>query len=171
MMQRSTWCRIFCFPEEVSEWKSNRKFVKLSKHFVYFSIFFVSVILFEHFFSTWCNNISWQGGRNLSSSLRNSAAAVHGSLVFSFQHSGILFPKLFWPTVRKKCFVIEKNFWNSKLKVFLNSERFLKQNAFLTCSWRFLKHKLGKISVIQKPTGKVRKGPFFNAMPFSTASS
>ena len=30
---------------------------------------------------------------------------------------GILLPKLFWPTVRKKnVLVIEKNFWNSRLK-------------------------------------------------------
>ena len=27
--------------------------------------------------------------------------------------NGILFPKLFWPSVRKKCF----DFWNSRLKV------------------------------------------------------
>ena len=31
--------------------------------------------------------------------------------------NGILLPKLFWPTVRKKIvLVIEKNFWNSRLK-------------------------------------------------------
>ena len=30
--------------------------------------------------------------------------------------NGILLPKLFWPTVRKNCFLNEKNFWNSRLK-------------------------------------------------------
>ena len=30
--------------------------------------------------------------------------------------NGILLPKLFWPTVRKIILVIEKNFWNSRLK-------------------------------------------------------
>jgi hypothetical protein len=30
---------------------------------------------------------------------------------------GILLPKLFWPTVRKNVLVIEKNFWNLRLKV------------------------------------------------------
>ena len=30
--------------------------------------------------------------------------------------NGILLPKLFWPTVRKIVLVIEKNFWNSRLK-------------------------------------------------------
>ena len=37
----------------------------------------------------------------------------HWSLYDRFS---ILLPKLFWPTVRKNCFVIEKNFWNSRLK-------------------------------------------------------
>ena len=41
--------------------------------------------------------------------------------------NGILLPKLFWPTVRKKnVLVIEKNFGNLRLKA---------EN--LTCSWRF----------------------------------
>ena len=31
-------------------------------------------------------------------------------------YNGILLPKLFWPTVRKNVIVIEKNFWNSRLK-------------------------------------------------------
>ena len=30
--------------------------------------------------------------------------------------NGILLPKLFWPPVRKKVLVIEKNYWNSRLK-------------------------------------------------------
>ena len=46
--------------------------------------------------------------------------------------NGILLPKLFWPTVRKIVLVIEKNFWNSRLKaenlqktrtIYSNSER------------------------------------------------
>ena len=31
-----------------------------------------------------------------------------------FEGNGILLPKLFWPTVKKECSVIEKNFWNSR---------------------------------------------------------
>ena len=30
--------------------------------------------------------------------------------------NGILLSKLFWPTVRKIVLVVEKNFWNSRLK-------------------------------------------------------
>ena len=30
--------------------------------------------------------------------------------------NGILLPELFWPTLRKNVLVIEKNFWNSRLK-------------------------------------------------------
>ena len=32
------------------------------------------------------------------------------------QNYGIFFQKLFWTTVRKNILVIEKNFWNSRLK-------------------------------------------------------
>ena len=68
-------------------------------------------------------------------------------MVFCFQNCS----NLLW---EKIVLVIEKNFWNSRLKAenlqkfetawtfFSNSERsalFLKQNAFLTCSWRFLR--------------------------------
>ena len=69
--------------------------------------------------------------------------------------NGILLPKLSWPTVRKIVLVIEKSFWNSRLKawefakileitrtIYSNSERseqFLVTGwFFLTCSWRFL---------------------------------
>ena len=49
------------------------------------------------------------------------------------------------------------------------SEQYLKQNAFFTCSWRFLisnkleqlKFKLDKIIGIKKHAGKVRKSNFF----------
>ena len=77
--------------------------------------------------------------------------------IFLFLKNGILFQKLFWPTVRKK----KMFYWSRKTfktlvhqpqicKIFeitiyrtihSNSERwvkFLKQNAFLTCSWIFL---------------------------------
>ena len=37
--------------------------------------------------------------------------------------NGILLPKLFWPTARKNVLVIEKNFWNSRLKA-ENSQNF-----------------------------------------------
>ena len=65
---------------------------------------------------------------------------------YSFEdRNGILLPKLFWPTVRKNVQVIEKNFWKVfeiPRTIYSNSERsdqFLKQNAFLTCSWRFIR--------------------------------
>jgi hypothetical protein len=69
---------------------------------------------------------------------------------------GILFPKLFWPTVRKNSpeqFIqtvkVHNNFWDRMF--------------FFNCSWKFLRPntleqvKLEKIMAIQKPTGKVRK--------------
>ena len=76
--------------------------------------------------------------------------------------NGVLLPKLFWPTVRKKnVLVIEKNFWNSRLKaenlkffeitrtIYSSSERseqFLVTECFLTCSWKFLiSNKLEKL--------------------------
>ena len=34
----------------------------------------------------------------------------------SWHRIGIFLPKLFWPTVRKKILMIQKNFWNSRLK-------------------------------------------------------
>ena len=34
----------------------------------------------------------------------------------SVKINGILLPKLFWSTLRKKCLVIVKNFWNLRLK-------------------------------------------------------
>ena len=40
----------------------------------------------------------------------------HIIFVTSCMKNGILLPKLFWPTVRKNCLVIEENFWNSRLK-------------------------------------------------------
>ena len=66
------------------------------------------------------------------------------------RNNSILFPKLFWPTVRKKMFYwlrktlkFEAEGWAYfKKKKCSNSKRsvqFLKQNAFLTCSWRFLR--------------------------------
>ena len=56
------------------------------------------------------------------------------------------------------------------------SEQFLKQNAPLTYSWRFLrsntleqlKFKLDKIIWIQKPTGKVRKMRYFRSLSFDS---
>ena len=54
--------------------------------------------------------------------------------------NGILFPKLFWPTVRKKKYSRDQE---ELLKFEAESQwrsvQFLKQNAFLTCSWRFLR--------------------------------
>ena len=63
------------------------------------------------------------------------------------ENNGILLPKL----LEKIVLVIEKNFWNLRLKaekieisrtIYSNTERseqFLKQNSFLTCTWRFLR--------------------------------
>jgi hypothetical protein len=71
---------------------------------------------------------------------RSSVALYLYPLVFSF---GILLPKLFWSTVRKNCYSIVMGTFKIggwRLRIFENSERsvqFLKQNVFLTCSWRF----------------------------------
>ena len=86
--------------------------------------------------------------------------------------NGILFPKLFWPSLRKKCSWDREFFFrNSGLKVqnlhifeitrsiFLNSERseqLLKQNTFLTCYWRFLE--IEYIWTIKIPIGANDRG-------------
>ena len=68
--------------------------------------------------------------------------------------------------------VIEKNFWNLR-SIYSNSERsdqFLKQNAFLTCSWRFLRYDILELLKFKyednywdlKSTGKVRKHVVLN---------
>ena len=67
-------------------------------------------------------------------------------------YNGILLPKLFWPTVRKKNLVIKKTFEaeGREFTKFLRSlEQFVHtvkgqnncwyQKAFLTCFWRFLR--------------------------------
>ena len=78
--------------------------------------------------------------------------------------NAILFPKLFWPTERKKCSCD----WEKGLKFEAEAWKFekcLKQNACLTCSLRFLRFytleqlaiKAEEIIGIWKSTGKVRK--------------
>ena len=72
------------------------------------------------------------------------------------RNNGILFPKLFWLSVRKRSSAREKqlNFKADSLRIckkfeitrtiYLiseSSEQFLKQNAFSTCSWSFLRSK------------------------------
>ena len=70
--------------------------------------------------------------------------------------NGILLPKLFWPTVRKNCSIDWEKLLKSKaeaqdiwkifkINITIHShyerrEQFMKQNAFLICSWRFLIH-------------------------------
>ena len=69
--------------------------------------------------------------------------------------NGVLFPKLFWPTVRKKCSSYREKLLKFKaesqectkflrsLEQFIQTVKgqntFWQQNAFLTCSWRFLR--------------------------------
>ena len=75
--------------------------------------------------------------------------------------NSILFPKLPWPSVRKIILEIQKNFWISRLKSYEitrtiysiseMSEQFLKQNSFLTYSWRF------QIEFIWKIIIRIRK--------------
>ena len=83
--------------------------------------------------------------------------------------NGILFPKLFWPNVRKNCSSDREQLLNKVFEItrtiYSNSERsdkFWKQNVFLTCSWRFLRSNMLeqlklKLEKIQKSAGKVRK--------------
>ena len=61
--------------------------------------------------------------------------------------NGILLPKLFWPTVRKKCASLLRDLkfeaeGREFAKILRSLEQFIQtvkvQNAFLTCSWRFL---------------------------------
>ena len=46
-------------------------------------------------------------------------------------NNGILLPKLFWPSVRKKILVIEKNVWNLRLKA-ENFQKFWKKFFLIT---------------------------------------
>ena len=78
----------------------------------------------------------------------------------TFQPNGILLPKLFLPTVRKKIvLVIEKNFENFLRSQFIQTVKgqnnFWQQNTFLTYSWRFLiSHKLEQLEfVLEKIIG------------------
>ena len=75
-------------------------------------------------------------------------------LFYTFWRNGILLPKLFWPTVRKNCSsdqekVLKFEAEGREFAKFLRPlEQFIQtvkgqnnfwwQNAFLTCSWRFL---------------------------------
>ena len=54
----------------------------------------------------------------LSNTLGSNIICIHKYVVrFDFVlRIGILLPKLFWPTVRKIVLLIEKYFWNSRLK-------------------------------------------------------
>ena len=64
--------------------------------------------------------------------------------------NGILLPKLFWPTVRKNCSSDRENSegWFAKILRSLEwfvftvkgQNNFWWRNAFLTCSWRFLRY-------------------------------
>ena len=76
---------------------------------------------------------------------------VYICITFSLEimYIGILLPKLFWPTVRKIVLVIEKNFWNLRLKaenlqifeitrtIYSNGER--SEQFFVTECYLFLK--------------------------------
>ena len=48
--------------------------------------------------------------------IRFSQKNTNDTLEFSFHRNGILLRKLFWPMWEKIVLVIEKNFWNSRLK-------------------------------------------------------
>ena len=50
-------------------------------------------------------------------------------------NNGILLPKLFWPTVRKIVLLIEKNFWNSRLKA-ENLQKFWDHENNLFKQWK-----------------------------------
>ena len=69
---------------------------------------------------------------------------IHSSIFWTFSnlspqehclHSGILLPKLFWSTLRKKILVINKNFWNSRLKT-ENLHNFLNHMNNLFKLWK-----------------------------------
>ena len=82
----------------------------------------------------------------------------------------ILFPKLFWPTVRK---TLEIRGWRLRIckmfeiarAIYSNSERseqFLKPNSFLTCSWSFFRSNICVTAFkLKKNIGKVKKCIFW----------
>ena len=85
--------------------------------------------------------------------MRSTQGAVVACLPIILSYIGILLPKLFWPTVRKNCSsdgekLLKFEAEGREFAKFLRSlEQFIQtvkgqknlgNNAFLTCSWRFL---------------------------------
>ena len=87
---------------------------------------------------------------------------TYAGIFFILMHeSGILFPKLFWPTLTIFGGITRTIYSNSE-----GSVQFLKQNAFLTCSWRFL-----RFNILFKPTGKFRICHFYKLSNYCPVSN
>ena len=85
-----------------------------------------------------------------------------------YKNNGILLQKLFWPTVRQNCsndrdffLKFEAEGWEFAkfmrsleqfIQIVKGQNNFWQQNAFLTCSWRFLRS--NKIRTIRIQIGK-----------------
>ena len=94
-----------------------------------------------------------EGERKKDFFITDCANLLHSS-TYWIDNNGILSPKLFWPTVRKNCCSDRKKLLKFEAegrefaKVLRSLEQFVQivkaqnnfwqQNAFLTCSWRFL---------------------------------
>ena len=65
----------------------------------------------------WCevSELCWHNSMSMLEPMLELKKLENKKLYISIIN-GILLPKLFWPTVRKIVLVIEKNFWNSRLK-------------------------------------------------------
>ena len=113
----------------------------LQSHFT--TSFFSILSFFYSTYAGYCGNTNWAEKMSLIFSPYNFWVSR-----FLKCRNSTLFPKLFWPNVRKKSFIDRELFLKFKAEgqefaQFLSSvEQFIrtvKENAFLTCSWRFLK--------------------------------
>ena len=96
------------FPEKILETENSSTIVLIMAHYICSPV---------------CHNTVWNDGIPPMIHLKmiyHHHCRLTKELLYNFFHTignGILLPKLFWPTVRKKIvLVIEKNFWNSRLK-------------------------------------------------------
>ena len=98
-------------------------------HFLNFPTCFSIPIFFFNLNSNFSNLASL---RNLQEQVKKAFYTI--VLLYTMLQNGILLPKLFWPTVRKKC----SNDREKLIQTVKDQNNFWQQNAFLTCSWRFL---------------------------------
>ena len=121
--------------------------------------------------------------QNIWHEKRKKDLELYISKPLNCSNNSILFPKLFWPTVRRNCSSDRETLMKFEAKFLRSQEQFirtlkcqnnfLQQNAFLTYSWKFLssntseqlKLKLNKLLGFRNLQEKLKK-QFFPPMCF-----